>query len=48
MFEIGDFVTRKSYNHDVIFKIIKIENDNYYLEGIYTRLIADSDRDDLL
>ena len=48
MFEIGDFVTRKSYNHDVIFKIIKIENHNYYLEGIYTRLIADAKGDDLL
>jgi len=30
----GDLVTRKSYNHDTIFKITNIKNDIYYLKGI--------------
>ena len=37
-FNIGDYVTRKSYNNDIIFKIVKIEEDLYYLEGKNTRL----------
>lgn len=43
----GDYVTRKSYNHDTIFKIINIKNDMYYLKGIEVRLYADSPEDDL-
>ena len=27
----GDLVTRKSYNHDTVFKITNIKNDIYYL-----------------
>lgn len=38
----GDLVTRKSYNHDTIFKITNIKNDIYYLKGIEVRLYADA------
>ena len=48
MFQIGDLVTRKSYNNDIVFKIIKIEDDNYYLMGVTVRLSADAPIDDLL
>lgn len=43
----GDLVTRKSYNHDLIFKIINITEDKYILKGIEMRLYADSPEDDL-
>ena len=43
----GDLVTRKSYNHDTVFKIINIKNDLYYLKGIEVRLYADAKKDDL-
>lgn len=43
----GDYVTRKSYNHDTLFKVINIENGIYYLKGVEVRLLADSLIDDL-
>lgn len=43
----GDLVTRKSYNHDTIFKITNIKNDIYYLKGLEVRLYADSSLEDL-
>ena len=43
----GDLVTRKSYNHDTIFKITNIKNDMYYLKGLEVRLYADSTLEDL-
>lgn len=43
----GDFVTRKSYNHDTVFKVLNIENDTYYLKGVDVRLYADSPATDL-
>ncbi len=48
MFNIGDYVTRKSYNNDVLFKIVNIDDKIYYLKGIYIRLLADSIVDDLV
>ena len=42
IFNVGDFVSRNSYNNDVIFKIIKIEEDKAYLKGVEVRLLADS------
>ena len=48
MFNIGDFVTRNSYNNDIVFKIIGIENDIYFLKGVCVRLYADSYKDDLV
>ena len=48
MFNVGDYVTRKSYNNDIIFKIIDIKGDIYYLKGVSVRLYADSYVDDLV
>ena len=47
LFNIGDIVTRKSYNHDTYFVISKIEGDLAYLKGINLRLYADSEMIDL-
>ena len=46
-FKIGDIVSRKSYNNDILFKIIEIANDIVTLKGIDLRLYADSDISDL-
>ena len=46
-FNIGDYVTRNSYDNDVIFKIIDIKDNIAYLKGYDIRLIADSYLDDL-
>ena len=48
IFKIGDFVSRKSYNNDIIFKIISINNDIAILQGVNVRLSADSNIDDLI
>lgn len=48
MFNVGDYVTRNSYNNDIVFKIIGIEKDVYYLKGLCVRLYADSYKDDLV
>lgn len=47
MLKVGDCVTRNSYHNDMVFKIIKIENEIYYLKGVNVRLYADSDEEDL-
>lgn len=47
-FMIGDIVSRRSYNNDILFKIIEIDNYKALLKGIDVRLIADSDLDDLI
>ena len=47
LFNIGDFVTRKSYNNDLIFKISSIKNNLVILEGVNVRLVADADISDL-
>ncbi len=47
MFKVGDLVTRRSYNNDVVFKIFKIEDKIAYLKGVDVRLCADSSLDDL-
>ena len=44
----GDLVTRKSYNHDTVFKITNIKNEMVYLKGVEVRLYADSPEDDLV
>lgn len=44
---IGDLVTRNSYDNDLVFVIVDIEDDIYYLKGINVRLYADSKLDDL-
>lgn len=47
-FEIGDSVTRKSYNNDILFKIVAIDEDIYYLSGLNVRLCADALEEDLV
>lgn len=46
-FEIGNYVSRISHNHDIIFKIIGFRNELVLLQGIDVRLSADAYRDDL-
>lgn len=46
-FKIGDLVTRKSYNNDVIFRIVEVDEKIVYLKGLNIRLCADSSMDDL-
>ena len=48
MIRIGDYVTRKSYMNDIVFKVIDLKGDNYILCGACIRLMADSPRDDLV
>lgn len=49
--EIGDIVVRKSYQRDLVFKIIDIKNENeikkYILKGINIRIVADAIESDL-
>ena len=49
--DIGDTVVRKSYDKDIIFKIIDIKEikgkPTYILKGVSIRIIADSPKDDL-
>ena len=46
-FNIGDLVTRNSYNNDTVFKIIDIDSGIAILKGVNIRLYADSDLTDL-
>ena len=46
-FNIGDLVTRNSYNNDTIFKIIDIDSNIASLKGVNIRLEADSELSDL-
>ncbi|SHF13197.1 spore coat assemly protein [Caldanaerobius fijiensis DSM 17918] len=50
-FHIGDLVTRKSYNGDILFRICDILNvsglKNYILRGVNVRIMADAPGDDL-
>lgn len=48
LFNIGDVVTRKSYNNDTYFEIVSIIDDTAYLKGINIRLEADSSVSDLV
>lgn len=45
--KIGDLVTRKSYNHDTVFKVINISEDKVFLKGLHVRLVADAKISDL-
>lgn len=44
--KIGDYVTRKSYNNDTVFRIIDIK-DQVILKGVDIRLFADANINDL-
>ena len=46
--KVGDIVGRVSYNKDIIFVISQIKGNTAYLQGLYVRLLADSDVSDLV
>lgn len=46
-FKVGDLVTRNSYNNDIVFKIMEVNDKIVYLKGLNIRLFADSSMDDL-
>ena len=46
-FKVGDIVSRKSYNNDILFKIIDITDNIVTLKGVDLRLYADSEIEDL-
>ena len=48
MIKVGDLVTRQSYGNDIIFRVMKIEDDVCYLKGTDVRLYADSPLEDLV
>ena len=48
LFNLGDLVTRKSHNNDMVFKIISIDGNDVILKGLNIRLVADSPVDDLV
>ena len=45
---IGDYVSRISHKHDIIFKIVNFDGNNVFLSGVDFRLCADSNIDDLV
>lgn len=45
---IGDFVVRKSYNGDVVFKIVAAEGQTVLLRGVCLRIMADAPVEDLV
>ncbi len=46
--QVGDLVTRKSYNQDLLFRVIEVNNTTAVLFGEDVRLIADAPISDLL
>ena len=47
-YKIGDLVTRISYKHDILFRIVDINSDIIYLKGVDLRLFADAPVKDLM
>lgn len=48
MIKVGDYVTRKSYQNDIVFRVIEVQGDNFILSGACIRLMADSPVSDLM
>ena len=46
MIEIGDYITRNSYQNDTVFEVINRKKDILYLKGVEFRLYADADVSD--
>lgn len=46
-FKVGDYVTRNSYNNDIVFVIVEINGNEAILKGFDLRLIATSPLSDL-
>jgi len=47
-FKKGDLVTRESYNHDLVFRVVDYKKGQYILRGLNIRLYADSEEADLV
>lgn len=45
--KLGDIVTRKSYHHDILFKVSSIDKQVVKLHGVEMRLVADAPVEDL-
>jgi spore coat assembly protein len=45
--EIGDLVVRKSYQKDLVFRVVGFDDDQALLKGVDLRLMADAPLDDL-
>ena len=48
MINKGDYVTRNSYNNDVIFEVISVNGEECVLKGVDVRLMADALSNDLV
>jgi spore coat assembly protein len=46
--KVGDLVSRKSYDSDIMFKVVDIKNDVVTLKGVCYRIEADAPLSDLL
>ncbi len=46
--KVGDYVTRNSYNNDIVFVIVDIKNGEAILKGFDLRIIADAPLNDLV
>ncbi|MGM8213059.1 sporulation peptidase YabG [Virgibacillus sp. W0430] len=44
----GDYVTRKSYGHDLLFTVVEIKEEQAIIHGVHIRLQADAPMDDLV
>ena len=44
-FRINDYVTRKSYNNDIVFRIVDIQNNVAYLKGFKKKLLLNIRQD---
>lgn len=42
----GDYITRKSYQNDMVFVVLSVKNNIVYLKGVNDRLYADSPLED--
>ena len=47
MFFVGDLVSRKSHNNDIVFRIVDIKNNIVVLESINGLIVADCNISDL-
>lgn len=47
-FKVGDYVTRNSYDNDIVFVIVDIKDNIAILKGFNLRLVADSPLSDLV
>lgn len=47
-FKVGDYVTRNSYDNDIVFIIVDIKDEIAILKGFNLRLVADSPLSDLV